>query len=266
MSPPSPVKSADSSPDEKRMTIGEHLEELRRRVLWAVGYWAVCSFVAAWYGNPLMAMFLEPTMQALEATGQDARMAYFSPTESFGVNFKVILIVGAVFASPLVAWELWGFVAAGLYGREKRMVQWAAPISFLLFLGGAAFFHWGVLPAALEFLYSFGREYFPGSTTWRVESVINVQQYVTFYLWMSLTMGVIFQLPLVMFFLSLLGLARASSFAKYQRHFILGATVVAAVITPTGDALTLSLFMLPILALFYIGLIGVWLRERISST
>ena len=85
---------------------------------------------------------------------------------------------------------------------------------------------------------------------------------MSFFLWMALSMGVIFQLPLVMYFLSFLGAVDARGFAKYQRHFILGATLVAAIITPTGDAVTLAFFMLPILALYYLGLLAVFLRER----
>ncbi len=265
MPSPEAAPAPDGSPDDRRMTVGEHLEELRRRVLLALLYWVACSCVVGWYASPLMGIVLEPTMEALQATGQVTRMIYLKPTDSFGVVFKVVLILGAFVSSPFVARELWGFVAAGLYGRERRMVQWAAPVSFLLFVGGSVFFYYGVLPPALRFLYDYGRDFFPWNPAFRIESELNVADYVSFFLWMSLSMGLVFQLPLVMWFLSLLGIADAGSMAKYQRHFILGATIGAAVLTPTGDALTLCLFMLPILLLFYCGLAAVWLRERASG-
>jgi sec-independent protein translocase protein TatC len=189
-------------------------------------------------------------------------MIYTDPTASFAVVFKVVLILGAFLAAPFVFWEIWGFVASGLYGREKRWVAVAAPVSYLLFAGGAWFFYSWVMPAAVTFLFGYGRDFFPSRPEWKIVQMPSVPDAVSFFLWMSLSMGLVFQLPLVMYFLSVIGVVRASGFAKYQRHFVLGATVAAAIITPTGDAVTLTLFMIPILALFYLGLLAVWLRER----
>ena len=244
------------------MSIGEHLDELRRRLFWSVGYWIAFSLLAGYYADLVMEWVLTPFMEALEKSGQPAEVIYIGPTDSFTVVFKVILITGAFLASPFIAREAWGFVAAGLYGREKRLVTLAAPLSFLLFAGGALFFYVWVLPPAVDFLYNYGRDFFPGRPEWMVVQKPNIPDAVSFFLWMSFAMGLVFQLPLVMYFLSRLGMVRARTFARFQRHFILGATVVAAIITPTGDAVTLSFFMLPILALFYLGLLAVWLRER----
>ena len=243
------------------MTIGEHLEELRKRVLWALVYWVACSCVAGWYSDGLMGLLLTPFLEALERTGQPTQVVYLQPTDSFTVVFRVILIAGAFLASPFVAWEIWGFVGKGLYGREKRWVLITAPISFLLFAAGAVFFYMAVLPPAVEFLYSYGRDFFPPGSPWKVVQMPSIPEAVAFFLWMALSMGLVFQLPLVMFFLNLLGLVEGRSFVKYQRHFVLAATVAAAILTPTGDAVTLSLFMLPILALYYLGLGAVFLRE-----
>lgn len=244
------------------MSIFEHLEELRKRVLYATIYWIACSCVVGYYGDGLMGILLRPFMDALEATGQPTRLVYTEPTASFAVVFKVVLILGAFVASPFIAWEIWGFVASGLYGKEKRAVALAAPISFLLFAAGAVFFYLWVLPPAVGFLFDTGRDFFPENPGWQVVQMPDVPKLVSFFLWMALSMGLVFQLPLVMYFLSVIGLVDAKGFAKYQRHFILGATVGAAIITPTGDAVTLTLFMIPILALFYLGLLAVWVRER----
>ena len=247
------------------MTIGEHLEELRRRVLYSVIYWIACSCVVGIYAEGLMGLLLRPFMEALVSTGQAPRMMYTEPTASFAVVFKIVLILGAFLSAPFVFWELWGFVAKGLYGREKRTVVVVAPLSFLLFAGGAVFFYFWVLPPAVEFLYGYGRDFFPEHPEWTVVQFPNVPEAVSFFLWMALSMGLVFQLPLVMWFLSVIGMVDAKGFLKYQRHFILGATLAAAIITPTGDAVTLFFFMMPILALFYLGLLAVWLRERKPS-
>ncbi len=255
----------DSPPDDRRLTLGEHLEELRKRLLWSVLYWAACAGVVAYHASGIMGLVLSPAMEALEGSRQRPRLVYLDPTSSFMVQFKVILIAGAFLASPFVARELWGFVASGLWGREKRLVRYAAPVSFLLFASGALFFYLWVQPAALSILFEVGRDYFPWRTDWSTEHMIDVEKFVSFFLWMSLAMGLVFQLPLVMFALSALGVTSAKTFSKYRRHFILGATIVAAVITPTGDAITLLLFMVPILALFEIGVLAAWIRERRSA-
>ena len=247
------------------MTVFEHLEELRKRVGYALLYWVLCSCVAGFHAEGLMGVLLRPFMEALEASGQPAVMVYLGPTASFAVIFKIILIAGAFLAAPFVFWELWGFVAAGLYGREKRLVLLAAPLSYLLFAGGAIFFYAFVLPAALDFLIGYGLDFFPERPDWKVQQTPNVPEAVSFFLWMSLSMGLVFQLPLVMVFLHRIGMVSAGAFFRFQRHFILGATVGAAIMTPTGDAVTLVLFMVPILALYYIGLLAVWIRERGSA-
>ena len=261
---PPPPEPTDSPPDDRRMSIFEHLEELRKRVFYAVVYWVLCSAVVGFYADGLMGVILRPFMDALVAAGQKPVMIYTEPTSSFAVVFKVVLILGAFLASPFIFFEMWGFVSSGLFGREKRMVVIVAPVSYLLFCGGTVFFYLWIMPPALDFLFRYGTEFFPPDLGFSVVQMPSVVDSVSFFLWMSLSMGVVFQLPLVMYFLSALGLVDAKGFAKYQRHFIIAATIVAAIITPTGDAVTLTLFMLPILALFYLGLLAVWIRERRS--
>ncbi|MHC4821341.1 MAG: twin-arginine translocase subunit TatC [Planctomycetota bacterium] len=252
----------DVAPDERRMTIGEHLEELRKRVTWALVYWLIATLATAYWANELMGIVLTPFMEALQATGQTPKMIWLHPADSITVVFKFIAILGAFFAAPFITWEIWGFISAGLYGREKKMVRLVAPISYLLFASGTLFFYLFVLPQALTFLFEYGHGFFKWQPEWATEHSLNIKDSISFYLWMSLSMGVVFQLPLVMYFLNVIGLMEAKSFSQYRRHFILGATVVAAVVTPTGDAVTLSLFMIPIIGLFELGLLAVRLRER----
>ena len=247
------------------MTIFEHLEELRRRVMYALVYWILCTCVVGFYSDGIMGILLRPFMEGLRETGQATVMIYTEPTASFSVVFKIVMILGGFLASPFIAWEIWGFVASGLFGKERRMALVAAPVSFLLFCAGVVFFYLWVLPPAVHFLYGYGRGFFPDHPEWKIVQMPNIPEQVSFFLWMSFSMGLVFQLPLVMYFLNLLGLVEARSFTKYQRHFILGATLAAAIITPTGDAVTLTLFMIPILGLFYAGLGAVYLREKAAG-
>lgn len=178
------------------MSIGEHLEELRKRVFFSLIYWVAASAVAGWYADGLMGILLRPFMEALERTGQPTEFVYLQPTDSFTVMFRIVLILGAFLASPFVFWEIWGFVGAGLYGKEKRVVLLAAPISFLLFVAGAVFFYLWVLPPAVDYLYSTGRGFFPDRPDWVIVQKPNIPDAVSFFLWMALTMGIVFQLPL----------------------------------------------------------------------
>src|SRR5690349_22513659 len=106
----------DSPPSDRRMSIFEHLEELRKRVFFAVLYWVACSMVVGFYADGLMGLVLRPYMEALVAAGQKPQMIYTEPTASFAVVFKVVLILGAFVAAPFIFWEIWGFVASGLFG------------------------------------------------------------------------------------------------------------------------------------------------------
>jgi sec-independent protein translocase protein TatC len=159
------------------------------------------------------------------------------------------MVAALLIASPLIARELWGFVGAGLYPGEKKYVRLFAPISYLLFLGGVAFLYFAVLPQALNFLYSFGLD--PAYH----EMKPQYSDYVSFYITMSLIMGLVFQLPLIMLFLITTRLVSPATFSKYRRHFIVGAVVLLAIVSPTGDAVTLLLISAPVIILYEGGLL-----------
>ncbi len=180
---------------------------------------------------------------------EKARMLVTGTVEGFLTYLKIALVAALVIASPLIARELWGFVAAGLYPGEKKYVRIFGPISYLLFLGGVAFLYYAVLPSALPFLYSFGLD--PAYH----EMKPQYSDYVSFYMTMSLIMGMVFQLPLIILFLIATGLVSVATFSKYRRHFIVGAVVILAIVSPTGDAVTLLLISAPVIILYEGGLL-----------
>ncbi len=233
------------------MSIGEHLEELRRRVIFCVLYLAGALVFCLIFSKTIQGFVLHQPNAVLESLygAEKAKMLVTGTVEGFMTYLKIAMVAALLIASPLMARELWGFVAAGLYPHEKRYVRIFAPISYFLFLGGVSFLYFVVLPSALEFLYSFGID-----PTYH-EMKPRYADYVSFYITMSLIMGVVFQLPLVMLFLIVTGIVKPEIFSKYRRHFIVGGVAVLAVLSPTGDALSLLLITAPVIVLYEGGLL-----------
>jgi Tat protein translocase TatC len=236
--------------EERRMTVGQHLDELRKRVFRSIIYLTVGVIALLVFGDTMVAWILRQPLAALKDLGfEDAKMQGFSPTEGFATYLKVVLMASLLLTSPLIAREIWGFISAGLYKSERKYVELFAPISYVLFLCGMAFLYFVVLPPALKFLYSFG--YLEGM----VVPVPRYSLYISFYFVMSLIMGVVFQLPLVMLFFMAVGLVGPPFFRKYRRHFVVGAVALLAVLTPSGDAVTLVLVTVPVLILYEGGIL-----------
>jgi len=233
------------------MSVGEHLEELRRRVFKCVLYLGVALVVCLIFNEHIQKFVLsKPTSVLVDLYGADkAKMLVTGTVEGFLTYLKIAFVAAFLIASPLIVRELWGFVAAGLYPGEKKYVRLFAPISYALFLGGVAFLYYAVLPSALQFLYSFGID--PEFH----EMKPRYSDYVSFYMMMSLIMGTVFQLPLIMLFLITTRLVKPATFSKYRRHFIVGAVAVLAVVSPTGDAVTLLLISAPVIILYESGLL-----------
>ncbi len=251
--------SHDHAETSPRMTVGEHLEELRKRVFRAVLYLAGALVLCFFFNDRILGFVLRQPWEVLRELGHASPvLPVLSPTEMFFTWLKVAFAAALLLSSPFVARELWGFVAAGLYPHERKWVRIFAPISYLLFVGGVAFLYFLVLPAALRFLYSFGFDIrIPGAEAAApaVVPMPDVAQYVSFYITMSLIMGAVFELPLAMVFVAATGILTPGFFGKYRRHFLVGAVAVLAILTPTGDAMTLLLVTLPVVLLYEGGIL-----------
>ncbi|MHC4472080.1 MAG: twin-arginine translocase subunit TatC [Planctomycetota bacterium] len=257
---------AGLDPNARRMTVGEHLDELRKRVLRCIVFLALALVVCLVFNRHIMGWIVSQPYEVLRELGHDRpAIQALSPTEGFVTWLKVALVAALVLASPLMVRELWKFVSAGLYPKERKYIEIFAPLSYVLFLGGIAFLYFVILPVALRFLYSFGMDpIVPGVEGQVVVVAPRYAAYVSFYITMCLIMGVVFQLPLVMLFFMATGILSPAFFSKYRRHFVVGAVVVLAVLTPTGDAATLLLVCLPVLLLYEGGLLlgRILLRRR----
>src|SRR5438552_13156109 len=234
----------------RSMSLIEYLEELRRRIIWAIVAVGV-GFAACWHYSVLIFGYMQkPIVQALEANKLDTSLVYTNPTEPFNLYMKTGLVAGIFLASPFVLYQVWLFIAPGLYRHEKRYVL---PFMFStvgLFLSGGFFVYKIVFPKALTFLISYGKQFTP---------MITVTEYTTLFLTIILGLGVIFEMPILIFFLALMGIVSAKWLWRNLRYSILIIFIIAAVITPTTDILNMCIFAAPMIALYVLSIGIAWL-------
>ncbi len=231
------------------MSFLEHLEELRSRIiksLLAIGV----GFVACWYyAERIFGYMQHPIMVALQAHHLDDKLVYLNPTEPFNMYLKVAFIAGLFFASPFVLYQLWAFVAPGLYRHERRYVVPFMVSSVALFLAGGYFGYRIVYPAALDFLIGYGRQFQP---------MITIGEYTDLFLTIIVGLGLIFEMPILVFFLSLMGVISAGWMWRNLRYSILIIFIIAAIVTPTTDVMNMCIFAAPMVALYVISIVIAW--------
>jgi Tat protein translocase TatC len=232
----------------------EHLEELRVRLVrvllalvaaFAAGLWIVQRFE---FVNLLKA----PIAPYLKMTG--GKLVATSPTEPVMITLKLALVVGLVLASPVLIYQIWAFFSPALYAREKRVVVPALTFGLVLFCAGGAFAFVYLLPQALPILFSF--------QTGGLEILITFDNYFSFVVQLVLAMGICFEIPLVMIVLGALGVITPATLNRFRRYAIVLAAIAGAVLSPGTDILSMILMTVPILVLYEIGFLGVWLVGR----
>ncbi|MGD2143657.1 MAG: twin-arginine translocase subunit TatC [Anaerolineae bacterium] len=225
--------------EQARMPILEHLSELRGRLMKAIIALAI---------GVVAGTFLTPhVLRVLIAPLGDQVPIAIAPTETPAVFFKVSIVTGLVVAMPVIVYQLFRFVAPGLERHERRYMLLGAPIAAISFATGVVFAALVVIPAAMPFL----RGFLPGI----VEQRYSINRYVSFVSTILLWAGLVFETPLVMYFLAKLGVATPEGFAKARRVVIIGAAAGAAVITPTTDPINMLLIMGPFLLLYELGIL-----------
>lgn len=234
-------------PETASMSFGAHLDELRGRLiisvlavfLAAVGCWAVIE--------PLMLIVTAPVLDALTELGLQPQLIVLAPTEAFLAHLKLSLVAGVLLASPVICYQIWAFVGAGLYPHERRYAMTFMPVSLVMFVTGVLFFYFIVMPYGLTFLLGFG----VGSG---VVPQIRLNEQISFFLLLSAVMGGAFQLPLVMLFVIRLGVLTAEDLASKRRVAILCGFVLAAMLTPP-DVITQVALAIPLTLLYEVGLV-----------
>ena len=228
----------------------EHLEELRRRIIYSLIAVTV-GFFACWgYAEKIYGIMQRPIMEALQRNGLSQKLVYLNPTEPFNMYLKVAFLAGLFVTSPFVLYQVWAFIAPGLYRNEKRYVTPFMFSTVLLFIAGGYFGYKLVYPQALEFLIGYGKQFQP---------MITIGEYTDLFLVIIIGMGVIFELPILVFFLSLMGVVTAGWMWRNLRYSILVIFIIAAILTPTTDILNMCIFAAPMVALYVLSIGIAWI-------
>jgi len=232
------------------MSFLAHLEELRRRIIWSIVFIAA-GFGACWYyAEKIFGYMQRPIMEALQRNHMSQTLVYLNPTEPFNIYLKVGLIAGIFVASPFVLYQVWGFISPGLYRHEKRYVLPFMFSTVFLFLAGGYFGYRIVYPAALDFLVGYGKQFTP---------MITVSEYTDLFMVIILGLGIVFEMPILVFFLALMGIVSAGWMWRNLRYSILVIFIVAAIITPTTDIMNMCVFAAPMIVLYVLSIFVAWL-------
>jgi sec-independent protein translocase protein TatC len=234
--------------DGGRMSFLDHLDELRRRLVAASISLAIGTAVAFVFLDRIFAFIMRPLYEKLPA---GSKLIYTEPTEAFMLKFKIALLAGLVIGAPLIMWQLWLFIAPGLYAHEKRFALPFILMASVFFVGGAAFNHYVLFPMAWVFLASFTTDYMMFMP--RIAPVFSL------YAMLMVAMGLIFEMPAVILVMARMGLVTAGFLWRQLKYAILIIFILAAVITPTGDPMTQSLMAGPMVGLYIISIGLAWI-------
>ena len=240
----------DEDGDEEgmvRMSFLGHLQELRMRIIYALGGLGVSFLLCLIFANDLWRIISAPGLQSLKNVGAEPNLVFLKPVEAFSVLWVKAPMLAAIFlAAPWLVYQIWAFIAPGLYKRERR---WAAPFVICtagLFILGGLFAYFVAFRFGLEFLFGIGKDI-------GVKPVIQASEYFDFFVNVTLGIGLVFELPVMLFFLTLLRIVSPRFLLRNTRYAILLIVIMAAVVTPTPDIFNLMLFSLPMCMLFFVG-------------
>jgi sec-independent protein translocase protein TatC len=226
------------------MSLMEHLDELRKRIVRSAIYLAV-GFIAAWAFHDKFVSFIQAPLNRIGKS-----LVFTHPMDPLNLDLQVSLVAGAILASPFVLYQVWMFIAPGLYQKERRFVIPFMLATVGLFLTGAAFGYFYVLPGALQILIvGFGHNFTP---------MVTIEEYTGFFLSIILGLGISFEMPIVIFFLALFGIVSPQFLWKNIRYAILAVFIVAAVICPSPDPWTMCIYAVPMLVLYLVGIGVAW--------
>jgi sec-independent protein translocase protein TatC len=229
------------------MTLIEHLEELRWRILVAVVAWLVGASVTFYFNDKVLEILKAPLPEG-------TTLSVFNISESFTASIQIAGFFGLVLASPIILSQVWGFISPGLYKQEKR---WAVPfvlLASLAFAGGVAFSYYILLPMSIPILLGFfGNEVTP---------VLGIGKYISDILGLMAVLGLVFEMPILGFLLAKIGLLQAGMLTGIRRYSIVANIILAALITPTGDPFTLALVAVPLVLLYELTILVVRLSQR----
>ena len=235
------------------MTFFELMHELRKRIINSLIAIALGA-ILGWFVAPHFVDFITaPMLKALKEHHLDPQLIYTNPTGYLSLLITLAIYLGIVLASPIVLYQIWLFVAPALYKHERSAVTGFLFSTVFLFIAGIAFGYFIMLPHVLDFLIGFQGP---------VKPLISINEYFELILMVLLGLGLIFEMPILIFFLSLFGIVTPKFLIQNSKYAILLITVAAAVLTPTPDALTMLIFMAPMIGLYFAGVGVSWFVVR----
>lgn len=234
---------AETKTGEKEMSFLDHLEELRWRLIKAlagviVGV-IICAIFSDWIVNEVLLRPMRQTTPPLKAIN-------VVPYGQITFYMMVVLVGGLIMSTPWLLYQIWKFVEPGLFPKERRYISGIVGFTSLCFLSGVAFAYFIFLPFMMQFFATFGSPV--------IENMIAITDYMSFVLTMILLCGLVFELPMISYFLARFGIVTPAFMRHYRRHAIVAILIIAAVVTPTTDPLTMSVFSLPMIVLYEISI------------
>ena len=228
-----------------KMSFFEHLVDLRKRLIHSAIAIGIGAMIGVTVSDKMLGFISRPMQEALRRRHLDDKLIYTSPAGMINIIITFGLYFGVVLAAPYVLYQVWLFIAPGLYKHERKAATGFLFSTVFLFLAGISFGYFIMLPYILDFLTSFQGPFRP---------LISINEYFDFILIVLLGLGVIFELPVLIFFLALFGIVTPKFLWNNVRYAILIIAIVAAIITPTPDATTMLIFMAPMVALYFLGI------------
>jgi sec-independent protein translocase protein TatC len=252
--PPPPRPFDDDEEDEGiggKMSFLEHLDELRQRLIRALAGVFIGFVISILFIERIFDFIMKPLQAILPAGG---KLIYTEPTEAFLLYMKMAALAGLLLSMPFLMWQVWAFIAPGLYAHEKRFAIPFVVMSTVFFTLGCAFSHYVAFPAAWNFFGSFADE--------TVQFAPRIEPVFSLYVRMALGLGVVFEMPTLVMFLARVGLVTPRFLIKHTKYAILIIFIVAAIVTPGSDPLSLFLVAVPMIGLYAISIIVAWLFKK----
>jgi len=247
-------RNSSEDPEEFRATLGEHIDELRTRLI-RVAVFLVVASILGWFGAVPLYKFLEKDVRKSIPSWLDYREVFPTFTEPFMLQMRVAFVIGLAVTVPYALWHVWKFVKPGLKPNERRPVKAMVPVSAVLFLFGCSV-GWLMVPPTVTWFCSFFRD-FQGSTLYQAPGTM-----VFLLIKLVFAFGVGFQLPIVTFVLTKVGLISSESLFRYWRHATVAIFILSMVLTPSGDPFTMLAMAAPLTVLFFGSVYAVKLTSK----
>lgn len=233
---------------EKQFTVTQHFEELRKRIILSLAVVILATIASIPLSSNILQLLKKPSANLIE------RLVYFGPEEAFLVYMRISFAAGLVLSFPVLIFQLWAFVSPAIERNIKRSAIFFVLFSTIAFMAGCAFSYFILVPTALNFFLNLGNG--------DLEPVISASRYISFVIGLMLACGLVFEMPILSFFLTKIGVISAGMLRRHFKYALIAIVVAAAVITPTGDIFNMTILALPMIALYEVSIWVSFLTRR----